>query len=177
MIHAVPFPLETLTVGQLLSLYSGILAELRRRGLVRKNNPPLGDLAEFAAVLAYGGTLAKNSEKSFDVTAADGRRIQVKARHVSAAARPSQTFSEIRSFDFDGCVFILIDTASNIVKSAIEWLPADIPADGRDHAHTKSRVVRTGQIAAAGTDVTERMQNAWTQQFDLVDAAEHTTPN
>jgi hypothetical protein len=60
---------QAMTVRQLMQLYTDILVELQRRGLVRTNNAPIGDLAEYAAVLAYGGKLAKNSEKSYDLTA------------------------------------------------------------------------------------------------------------
>lgn len=165
-------PVDTLTVGQLLGLYSDIIAELRRRGLVRTNNPPLGDLAEYAAALAYGGTLAPNSEKSFDLTTEDGRRVQVKARQVGAKASPSQTFSAIRSLDFDICLLILLDIETNTVRAAYEWSPSEVEALSRLHAHTRSRVVRIGRLAAAGTDVTERMRKAWAQLLDLVDAAE-----
>src|SRR3546814_20590701 len=57
-------------------------SDLIHRGLIRTRNPPLGDLAEHLVWKAYGGTLADNSAKSYDVTDADGRRIQVKARAI-----------------------------------------------------------------------------------------------
>lgn len=104
-----------MNVGQLLKLYADILAELRRRGLVRTNNAPIGDLAEYAAVLAYGGQLAKNSEKSYDLIAADERRIQVKVRFVKASASGSLPFSVFRSFGFDAAVFITVDAETNSV--------------------------------------------------------------
>ncbi|RXZ72785.1 DUF6998 domain-containing protein [Agromyces albus] len=161
-----------MTVGQLLTLYADILTELRRRGLVRTKNAPLGDLAEYAAALAYGGLLAKNSEKSYDLTAADGRRIQVKARSVDRNASPSQTFSPIRTLGFDVTVFIIVDADTNSVKSAFEWSPTEVGTLGRWSEHTKGHVVRIGQIRAAGTDVTEMMQGAWAQLLDLVETVE-----
>src|SRR5690606_35966939 len=57
------------SVGELLSAYRDILASLRARGLVRTNNAPIGDLAEYCAALVYDGLLSPNSEKSYDLVA------------------------------------------------------------------------------------------------------------
>ena len=61
-----------------------MLSELRARGVIRTLNAPSGDLAETLTERAYQSELAPNSEKSWDVRAADGRFLQVKSR-VSAA--------------------------------------------------------------------------------------------
>ncbi|UJW36924.1 hypothetical protein L3Q67_44990 (plasmid) [Saccharothrix sp. AJ9571] len=74
------------------------LQELRERGVVR-TRAPLGDYAEYLAMRVYGGELAANSGKSYDLLAADGRRVQVKARTVGAATRAGAVFSAFRSFD------------------------------------------------------------------------------
>jgi hypothetical protein len=146
-----------MTVGQLLDLYDGILAELRRRGLVRTNNAPHGDLAEYVAALAYGGQLAPNSAKSYDLTAADGRRIQVKVRVTRGPG--SDGFSPVRSFDFDAAVFILV--AAGTVRAAHEWTPEDVKAHGRPQRHVNGYVVTGRQLPTAGTDVTPMMRAAW----------------
>ncbi|WP_205327742.1 hypothetical protein [Glycomyces sp. YM15] len=159
-----------MTVRQLLTLNADILAELRRRGLVRTKNAPLGDLAEYGAALAYSGQLAKNSEKSYDLTAADGRHIQVKARSVDRNASKSLPFSPFRTFDFDAAVFIVIDAETNSVRSAFEWTPDEVRTLGRRRNHTNGHVVRIDQIQSAGTDVTAMMQGVWAQLLDLVEA-------
>lgn len=156
-----------MTVRQLLTLNADILAELRRRGVVRTKNAPLGDLAEYAAALAYRGQLAKNSEKSYDLTAADGRRIQVKARSVDRNASRSLPFSPFRTFDFDVAVFIIIEAATNSVWSAFEWTPDEVRTLGRRVDHTNGHVVRIGQLPGAGADVTARIQEAWAKLLDL----------
>lgn len=102
--------------SQLLKLHADILAELRRRGLVRTNNAPIGDLAEHAAILTYDGRLANNSEKSYDLIAANQRRIQVKVRLVKASASGSLPFSMFRSFEFDAAVFITVDADTSSVR-------------------------------------------------------------
>lgn len=86
---------------ELLASYVAILDELRHRSVIRTCNSPLGDLAETLAQRAYGGELAPNSAKSYDLLTSDGRRIQVKARTVEAADKRSQTFSAVRSWSLD----------------------------------------------------------------------------
>jgi hypothetical protein len=154
-----------LTVGELLATYAKILDELRDRGLIRTNNAPVGDLAEYACVIAYGGELAKNSEKSYDLVAADGRLIQVKVRNVDTTTSPSQIFSSIRSFGFDACIFILVEHGS--VTAAFEWSPEEVRTHGKHRAHTNSTVVRVGQLHSAGINVTEQIRAAWLEMLAL----------
>lgn len=76
--------------GQLLELYASTLAELRGREVLRTNNPPSGDYAEWLVARALRGTLMNNSVKSFDVESDTYGRIQVKARVVSQPPRRGQ---------------------------------------------------------------------------------------
>ncbi|PZE24540.1 hypothetical protein [Curtobacterium sp. MCBD17_028] len=68
----------SMTVWDLLHAQVAMIDELLARGIVRTRTSPLGDLAETLALRVYGGTLAPNSENSWDLTVSDGRRIQVK---------------------------------------------------------------------------------------------------
>ena len=74
------FRLEDLPTIDLMRLHRASLYELHRRGIIRTLNAPQGDWAELLVATAYNGRLASNSEKSFDIVADDGRRLQVKAR-------------------------------------------------------------------------------------------------
>jgi len=157
-------PFYALSVGELLATYSNVLSELKHRGLVRTNNAPIGDLAEYCAAVVYDGILAPNSEKSYDLIAADGRKVQVKVRLVRPATSPSAVFSPIRSFDFDVCAFILIDNDAGLVVAAREWSVADVRAHGRHREHTNGTVVRVGQVRTSstyGTDRTVDFDRAW----------------
>ena len=61
-------PSDDRSIAELLAGYAGILAELRRRGVVRTNNAPVGDYAEWLAARALGGEIVANaSEKSYDL--------------------------------------------------------------------------------------------------------------
>lgn len=57
----------------LSSLYRAMLSELKSRDVIRTENAPVGDYAEYLVAAATGGQLAANSEKSWDVLARDGR--------------------------------------------------------------------------------------------------------
>jgi hypothetical protein len=80
---------------RLLELYGSILNELNHRKVVRTRNAPAGDLAETLTALVYGGKLALNSEKAWDVLAPEDRKIQVKALVKAEGKRPGN-FSVFR---------------------------------------------------------------------------------
>ncbi len=119
--------LGQLSSRELLRLYADLLTELMRREVVRSRNAPVGDLAELLVARAYRGELAPRSEKSWDVRV-EGRRLQVKARLVVNGARSSQVYSPFRSWDFDACVFVLLDAYTYEVRQAVE-LPASAVQD------------------------------------------------
>lgn len=157
-------PLALLSVGELLGTYAQVLAELRTRNLIRTNNAPIGDLAEYCAAMVYDGLLAPNSEKSYDLVAADGRRIQVKVRLVRPGMASGAVFSPIRSFDFNLCAFLIIDNSAGRVVAAREWTPEEVREHGSFKKHTNGTVVTVSQIRssqARGTDRTTDFNAAW----------------
>ncbi len=156
------------TVGQLLGTYASILEELRKRGLVRTNNAPVGDLAEYAASIVYEGTLAPNSEKSYDLIASDGRRIQVKVRNIRPETSPSAVFSVIRSFGFDACIFVLIDTLNDRVQGAFEWTDTEVKEFGIHREHTNGIAIRVSQARLHGIDLTDQVDEAWREMLASV---------
>lgn len=155
------------TAGELLGAYTSILGELRARGLVRTNNAPIGDLAEYACAIVYGGVLALNSEKSYDLVAADGRRVQVKVRNMRADTSPSSVFSVIRSFAFDVCIFVLIDTESQRVRGAYEWTVEQVKDNSVHREHTNGATIRVNQVRRFGTDLTDAVDEAWQEMLAL----------
>ncbi|MFL0361246.1 DUF6998 domain-containing protein [Curtobacterium flaccumfaciens] len=164
---ALPFHPQELTVRQLLASQVAVLDELLHRGVVRTRNSPLGDLAETIALRAYGGTLAPNSEKSYDLTTSQGRRIQVKARLVDPADRRAQNFSAFRSFDFDDALFLLFDATSYDLIWARQLTSEETEAIGRRVEHTNSSAIVVRNVAAAGIDVSTAVRAA----YDSIDDA------
>ena len=117
--------LQEASVAELLRLYGRILQVLTLRKIARTANSPPGDYAEFLVREALGGTLAPNSEKSWDILTADARRVQVKCRIVTNAVdRGQRQLSLIRSFDFDDLVIVLFN-ADYSIRSAVV-LPVEV---------------------------------------------------
>ena len=83
-----PEDLSAFSDSALFSFYRAILSELKSRGVIRTENAPAGDYAEYLVASAFSGELAPNSEKSRDVLTSDGEKLQVKARVVSDPACP-----------------------------------------------------------------------------------------
>ena len=111
--------LTKMSPRELLALYSQILTELMARRVVWSRNAPAGDYAELLVAEAFGGRIAKASEKSWDVRVGE-RLLQVKCRVTDASSTKSQTYSPFRSFAFDSCVFVVLDSVSYEMIRAIE---------------------------------------------------------
>jgi hypothetical protein len=109
--------LTFLSNRELLMLERAILAKLKDRNVIRSNNAPVGDYAEYLVTRATGGALAAKAQKSWDVLTPDGKRLQVKAR-VLTKENPSRQLSPIRSWDFDHLVVVLFDDTFGIKRAA-----------------------------------------------------------
>ena len=119
MLSGQPPDLAAFSESGLFSLYRAILRELKSRGVIRTENAPVGDYAEYLVATALGGRLAPNAEKAWDVLGNDGEKIQVKARVVSGPAEPGQLqLSPFRSFGFDAAVIVLLSAADYAVSRA-----------------------------------------------------------
>lgn len=158
--HTWRVDMSALQARELLALESEMLAELRRRGLVRTNNKPLGDIAESVVLKARGGILEPNSTKSHDVTDAHGARIQVKAMGARAAGR-SAKFSAFRSFDFDSVVFLAFDPHDFSIAEAWEVSGAAIAQSVKYVAHIAGRQPTLTQVRSLGASVLPEMSQAW----------------
>ena len=157
-----PDDLEHRSTSDLFALYRGILRQLRSRGVVRTENAPAGDYAEFLVSRALAGTLAPNSEKSYDVLA-DDLRLQVKARVISEPLKSGQLqLSPFRSFDFDEAVIVLFDDVDYGVRQAVR-IPVDAVRDVAAHnRHVNGHIVHAQPALMSGpgtTDITSLLQS------------------
>lgn len=148
-----------LSVKHLLLLEASVVKELRRRDLVRTNNKPLGDIAEYVVWLARGGVLEPNSTKSHDITTDSGHRIQVKAM-ANRAAGAGARFSPFRSAGYHTAVSLVFDTVFEIVE-AFEVEADQIEAHVRFVPHVAGRQPSLTQVRTLGTDVIAEMQSAY----------------
>jgi hypothetical protein len=157
-----PDRIEQEPTPRLLAAYADILAELRRREVVRSANVPAGDLAETLVARAYGGELGPSSQKSWDVRAADGRLLQVKCR-VRAAGSRAGGFSFLRSWAFDACVFVNLEAQTYDVVAAVE-VPMQAVCRVASHVeHVNGWRVPTStdlRELHGAVDVTDRLRDA-----------------
>jgi hypothetical protein len=163
--------LSTFSEPGLFSLYRGILRELKSRGVIRTENAPAGDYAEYLVATALGGQLAPNSEKSWDVVSGDGEKLQVKARVVSDPPLPGQLqLSPFRSFGFDAAVIVLLSAADYAV-----WRASKVPRDvvesaavHRQHVNGKVLLARPEVMGHPdATDLTATLRAAQTRDEAL----------
>ena len=117
--------LRDASVSELLRLYKRILRELFERKVIRTANAPAGDYAEHLVQRALGGTIAPNSEKSWDILTEAGRRVQVKCRVVDEPiSRGQRQLSTIRSFDFDDLAVVLFGPDYSILTAVL--VPSEV---------------------------------------------------
>lgn len=142
---------------ELLAAYESILAELRERKIVRTNDAPLGQWAEWLARDVLSGTLEPNSKKGFDLVTPEGRKIQVKARLVrDEKKRSERLLSVFRSFDFDDCLVLLFDEKYE-VRKAVLLSAKDVEAHARRSKHVNGHLLfATDAILQLGKDVKEQ---------------------
>ena len=158
--------LTTFSEPDLFSLYRAILSELKSRGVIRTENAPLGDYAEYLVATALGGQLAPNAEKSWDVLGSDGEKLQVKARVVSDPSKPGQLqLSPFRSFDFDSAVIVLL-TATDYAVSRASKVPRHVVESSAIYRQHVNGKVLFGRPEIMGhpdaTDLTATLRAAQT---------------
>lgn len=150
-----PWP-EEASIHDLLGGYAATIMELRRRGVLRTNNAPVGDFAEWLLARALGGLLADStSAKSYDLTLPDGRRVQVKARLVADRPTAGQLQSSpFRSWDFDAAALMLF-RATTYEPALAVMAPTHVV---RTHAKRRSHIngdvvfIRPPLTIAAGVE-------------------------
>jgi hypothetical protein len=148
--------LSTFSESGLFSLYRAILNELKSRGLIRTENAPAGDYAEYLVATALGGQLAPNSEKSWDVLGNDGEKLQVKARVVSDPPEPGQLqLSPFRSFGFDSAVIVLLSATDYAVWRASKLPRHVIESSAIHRQHVNGKVLFAREEVMGHPDATD----------------------
>jgi hypothetical protein len=148
----------------LLALYSAIVEELHRRGVVRSTNNPVGDYAEYLVARAFALSLVGNSSIGYDAISSDGVRYQVKSRRLTLRNQ-SRQLGFFRGFQltadpFDLLVAILFNVDFTVQRAAL--VPIAIV---REHAarveyvNAWRLILRDSVWAIPGVqDVTERIR-------------------
>jgi len=111
--------LSTLSAPELLAVSGRAEQMLRDRGVLRTRNRPAGDYAEYLIWKEFGGNLAPNSQRDWDVKTDDGERIQVKGCALPVGSPPSSAdFSAMRGFDFDLLILVVFREPNYLVEEA-----------------------------------------------------------
>ena len=150
----------------LLRLYGRILTELRGREIIRSENAPVGDYAEYLVARAFGLRLVANSSIGYDAVGADGVRYQVKGRRITPWNR-SRQLGAIRGLagetdPFDALIAVLFDAEMAVTK-AVQIPIAVVRATSREQRHVNGwRLVLTDPVLAGPEirDVTAEVQAA-----------------
>lgn len=108
--------LEDKTDAELVAIYGEVMSELQRRGVVRSGNNPIADMAERVIADYFGVSPLPPNNKSFDLVAPDGAKIEVKALRRTKASR--RGLSPLRTLDFD-YVAVVIFAADMSLQEAI----------------------------------------------------------
>lgn len=120
---------------------------------------PTGDYAEYLVTSFLGGELAPNSERSWDVLAPSGEKIQVKARvSPEGSGAGTRQLSVLRTWSFDQLAVVLFDDDYSV--RAARLLPAPtVRAVARFVPHVNGyRVVASDEFLAGGVDITDELR-------------------
>ena len=149
----------------LLRVYSDLMRELRRRGIITSSNNPVGDVAERLAAKVFALDLAQKSQKGLDGIDAAGTRYQVKGRRLTPD-NPSTELSVIRGLDerhFDYLVAIYfnedfdVHEAFKVEHDAVRRHTA-FAAHINGHRFTMKRALR---VDPGCVDVTDQVRAVW----------------
>jgi len=146
----------------LLRLQAGAVEELRRRGIVRTGNNPVGDYAEHLCARAFGWTLATNSTAGLDAVSATGRRFQIKARRLTGRSgdRELGSLEAIDGTAFDDLVVVLFAADFTVARAALltseEIARVATPKRGRWLIRAEDRLFDQPGVV----DLTERLRAA-----------------
>jgi hypothetical protein len=114
--------LDTRTDAELIALYGEVMSALHRRGIVRSGNNPIADMAERIIADYYGVLPQPPNNKSFDVLAPDGTKIEVKALRRTKPSR--RGLSPLRTLDFDYVAIVVFAADMRLEEAAFVPLAA-----------------------------------------------------
>jgi len=107
------------STSELLRCYAAILDELRARSVIRTQNNPVADYAEWLVSKKLGLELTPNSNAGYDALGADGSRYQIKRRRIELSRDRGQ-LGVIRNLDaveFDYLIGVLFSMNFSTVEA------------------------------------------------------------
>jgi hypothetical protein len=114
--------LEDRTDAELITLYGAMMAEMRRRAIVRSANNPIADIAERLVARHYGVDPEPPNSKAYDVVTGNGTTIQVKALRRTSKSR--RNLSPLRSLYFDYIAAVIFE--NDMQLQAVLLVPVEV---------------------------------------------------
>jgi hypothetical protein len=116
-----PSKFQAHSVAELLGAYADVMGELRKRGIVRTGNSPVGDYAELLFANAFGWSLQRNSASAYDALDGQGVRYQIKGRRLSHPGASRQLGALRKLFDntFDVLAAALFNDDFTVMKAVL----------------------------------------------------------
>lgn len=107
------------SVKDLLLQYVVIIEELKKRGILRSNNNPIGDYTEWLVSKAFDLKIQSNSNKGYDAIDSTGNKYQIKGRKITPE-NPSRQLNVIRNLEdkhFDFLIGVLFDKDFSVIEA------------------------------------------------------------
>lgn len=154
-------------VLSLLKQYVDSIDELRATGIIRSENNPLSDYAEWLVSESLGLDLCAKSTKGHDATNKDGLKFEIKARRITTSngSRQLSALRELHGNHFDYLVGILFNRNFTVLRGAmIPWEVVVKYAVYRTHTNESSLHLRD-QIWEESdvTDITDVLKQTETR--------------
>ena len=136
--------LKTHSTRELLALWAAILRELRRRGVVRTANNPIGDIAEELVAAHLKGERASFSNAGWDVATPDGERLEVKAIRIAEVKTRSNLSPIPRSSTYTSVIVVVFDADLRVTET-LRVPRATVETRFRPRARDGARIIRVGR--------------------------------
>jgi hypothetical protein len=132
--------LDLLSPEDMLKLYGAIIGELKERKILRTNNLPQGDYAEWLVCKTLGLTMAPPSTKGYDATGKNGIRYQIKGLWEPDSKKGQRQLSALRDLTsgFDDLIAIIFDCSFE-VKAAYQISADTVKKYARLNAYQASK--------------------------------------
>ena len=145
--------LRAMSEVELLRTHSAVIEELRRRGVVKTKNNPIGDYTEWLVCNRLELEMQGNSQSAFDALDQQGTRYQIKGRRSGAK---SVQFSSIRNLEqqgFDFVIAVIFDEDYSICL-AVKVSHEAVPKLARYQAHTNgyNLILTRGAVEQDGVE-------------------------
>lgn len=132
--------LRAMTEIELLQTRGAVIEELRRRGVVRTANNPIGDYTEWLVCNRLGLEIQGNNQAAFDAVDPQGVRYQIKGRRSSGNSVQFSSIRRLENHEFDFVVAVVFREDYS-VRFAFRIAYAAVHQLARYQEHTNSHIL------------------------------------